>query len=135
MWKNILAMVVIEPNVVGNNRKEEIITFMSDGGCFFNWQYVYPQLSLLQNNIDVLKEEAKNIHQVVKCRIFLENSSILVMVSLSGFLGRRIILLFEATAITAIGLFSHYYILFLPMKCMFISNIVNMIFILIYFFE
>ena len=39
------------------------------GGCFFNWELLFPELRLLKDNIDIIKQEIQNIPQVISKKL------------------------------------------------------------------
>eukprot|EP01036_Dinobryon_divergens_P025987 gene25987-34587_t len=40
---------------------EDDASIASTSSCFFDWEHIYPQLKLLLENIDIIKQEAKSI--------------------------------------------------------------------------
>ena len=44
---------------------EDDTSFASTSSCFFDWEHIYPQLKLLLENIDMIKQEAKSIPKVI----------------------------------------------------------------------
>lgn len=43
---------------------EDDASIASTSSCFFDWEHIYPQLKLLLENIDIIKQEAKSIPKV-----------------------------------------------------------------------
>lgn len=61
---------------------------------FYDWKDIFPQLKVLIDSIDIIKEEAKNIKNVKHDKLYfiLYNTHIFFFF-LSGFLGLKIIML------------------------------------------
>ena len=115
------------PTSIWKQLKDEIETPATPPvRCFFNWELLFPQLRLLQENIEIIKQETKNIPQVrTKKQYFPMRSPCkhMNLIIASGFLGRRTILRYQADIVIRIGQYFPYFIHSQQITCKTFSGI------------
>jgi hypothetical protein len=74
--------------------------------CFYSWREIYPELELLLDNIEIIKEESRSIGQVRLCTQFIYSREFMIpnaphsLSQHSGYPGQRTISIWETRSTT-----------------------------------